>query len=167
MRCVIVADARRDAAARNARRHAVVRRIFFVGVVVEVVDHLPVFRLVNRSVGSNAPEQAAARSACSLFCGRLVFRGNVAISRPLCRSRVTESPRSTGRCWQSGWGFRSDCRPSVPDTREVRVSISRARRGARRLRRGVRRAAGLRRLLRDHHGREEAQRGGGDGESAQ
>src|SRR6185295_13445663 len=71
----VLGDVGRDGTTGNAGGHAVVRRVLLVGVVVVVLDHVPVFRLVDRPVGAAAAQQR--RGALGL----LVVQRTVRIAR--------------------------------------------------------------------------------------
>ena len=131
-------DVRRNAGTRDACGHAVVRRVLFVGVAVVVLHHVPVFRLVDRSVRSAAPEQR-----------RRAFRLLVVL-RAIVQPRKHGDELAAVQIARDGCALDRDAvvgdlvrhavqvvAERIPDAGEIRMSIGRARRRASRLRRRV------------------------------
>ena len=52
-----LSNVRGNASAGDARRHAVIRRIFLIGILVELLHRLPILGLVDRPVGADSPQQ--------------------------------------------------------------------------------------------------------------
>src|SRR5947199_4115841 len=126
-----LADVGRNARTRNPRRHTVIGGIFFIGIRVEVLDHFPVFRLVNRPVGTDPAEQS--RRTFRL----LVIQRAIGVSRKSgdrgSAVKIARRAFTFDRQTVIGdliWNPEQIVAQSIPDARQVRVTVRSPRRRA-------------------------------------
>src|SRR5262249_23828662 len=151
-------NVRRNAGPRNAGRQTVVGRIFFIGIVVQVLHHLPIFRFVNRPVGTDTAQKGSR--AFGLFV----------IQRARCVAGESRNRRAAMKVTRVVFVFNRDAivgnliwdskqivAETIPHTGQVRMPARRAGRNTGGLRRSVVVTLDLRKLLGEKHPGKEPQ----------
>ena len=141
-------NVRRNAGARNPRRHAVIRGIFLIRIRVVVLYHFPEFRLVNGSVGAHPAEQRSRTFRLLVIQWTICIPGESRDERTTVK--VARQVFTFNRQTVVGdliWNPEQIIAEAIPYTGQVRMAVRSPRRDASGLRWSIVVTLYLRKLL--------------------